>query len=743
MLSKIGLTFSFLLLLLLSACKKDAYINVKESDHVAVNAEFVGDQACISCHQKEYDSWKGSHHDQAMKVADSVSVLGNFNNIAFEYNGGKANFFKKGSDYYVQITGPDNLIHDYKVKYTFGVTPLQQYIVALDNGKFQCLTIAWDSVKNKWFNLYPDLTIATDEWIHWTGGGMRWNTACADCHSTDLHKNYNPNTDVYKTSFKQINVSCEACHGPAADHVNFYKQGLAKESPQKLFMNGDESSVELVDRCARCHSRRTQLTKDYKHHEGFKDHYLEALLTPPLYEGDGQINDEVYVYGSFKQSKMYHNGISCKDCHDVHSLKLKKQGNALCLSCHEPKYNSEAHHNHANGTPGSECINCHMTGKVYMGNDFRRDHSFRIPRPDQSVAYGTPNACNSCHNDKSAEWAVNALHSWGTDKAMSDKAHFSDYLLAGYSGNKEAFYYLLNNPAFPEIARATALRNYTNMSLSEAEVKQLKKFLSDSSALVRNEAVVSYTKFGDTSVVNTIEKLLNDTVRVVRISSAKFIGVYGHERVNSQKFESAHKEFLAFLEMNSDFSTGQEQIAEYKYLKNEVEDAIEAYERAIQLDNYNNNARVNLAFLYYQNGAAKKAARLYAKIIEQEPENSYPYYMLGLLFNELGKNDAALKYLAQACEREPFNLRAFYNYALKLQQQGNYTHSMEVIDEALQHAPENADLLYVKAIGALELKQIGLARTIAQKLVASFPNQPGYANLLQEIEKRAEKIMLK
>ena len=310
--------FLMLALILIVACsdeKKENYTEIK-TEKSYLNSDFIGSESCKACHQKEFKDWTGSHHDLAMQVADSVSVLGNFNNKTVSFKDIKTTFFKKENDFYVNTQGHDGVYADFKIDYTFGVTPLQQYLVKFDNGEYQCLTAAWDSVKNKWFSLLqPDIDIYHDDWLHWTGGAMSWNTMCADCHSTNLHKNYDSKTDTYDTTFSIINVSCEACHGAASEHEKYYQNPPENETPPKMYMHTEMDSKEVVDKCARCHSRRSQVTEYFDYKGEYMDHYLPSLLVDGLYELDGQISDEVYVYGSFVQSKMYHNGVSCKDCH--------------------------------------------------------------------------------------------------------------------------------------------------------------------------------------------------------------------------------------------------------------------------------------------------------------------------------------------------------------------------------------------------------------------------------------------
>ncbi len=719
------------LLLLLSNCNtkdKNEYTSIQNN---SVEATFVGSKSCKTCHQKEFKSWEGSHHDQAMKIADSTTILADFNNTTFTHNKVKSSFFKKEGAFYVNTEGPDGKYYDYKIVYTFGFTPLQQYIVAFPNGEYQCLLTAWDSVKNKWFHLQPNLDIKHDEWINWPGGSQRWNTMCADCHSTNLHKNYDSKTTKYNTTYSEINVSCEACHGPSSKHNAYYENPVGNVIPAKLDMANFLPSKVLVDKCARCHSRRSQITKAFDYKGEFLDHYYPSLLEDPIYELDGQIKDEDYVYGSFVQSKMYSKGISCKDCHDVHSLKLKKIGNDLCLTCHVPAYNEPSHHYHKVNTEGSKCINCHMTGKTYMGNDFRRDHSFRIPRPDQTVKYDTPNACNGCHTDKSAKWASDFIvEKYGAKRAD----HFSDHLLKGYFEDNNGFKELFSNTSYPEIARATALKQYTNQPISHDEILALTAYLKDSSAMVRTETIRALEKLGNTNFSENIKPLLYDSIRIVRISGASYFNLTGEDMSSNAEFKIANKEFLEELDMNSDFASGQQQIALYQQAKGNEEAAIKAYIRAIEIDNRFNVARMNLALLYYQRGLIKECEALYLKVIEQEPQFSQSYYMLGLLYNETGNNKKAMGYLKSATEKEPANMNAFYNYALKLQQEGANIASIKVINKGLNIFFNNERLLYAKLIGEINLKQISNAKKTCNLLIEIAPNNSNYRQILASLE---------
>ncbi len=697
-----------------------------------LKSKFVGSRSCKSCHETEFRQWQGSHHQLSMLEADSSSVLGDFNDVTFTHKGVKTFFYREDDKYMVNTRAGDGKYYDHEIEYTFGVYPLQQYLVPFPDGAYQCLMVAWDSHENKWFQLQDTLDIAPEEWLHWTGGAMRWNTMCADCHSTDLRKNLDLSSAAYQTTFSEINVGCEGCHGPSSDHVVFYEQENPAGKPPVLYMGDSLSSVEMVLKCARCHSRRSQLTEFFDYTGHFLDHYDPSLITYPIYEADGQILDEDYVYASFIQSKMYGLGISCRDCHNVHSLKLKAEGNALCMSCHLPKYDTPEHHFHQVKTEASQCVSCHMTGRTYMGNDFRRDHSFRIPRPDQTAMYGTPNACNGCHSDKSAQWAADEIvKRFGPDRAD----HFSDHLLAGFHGDKEALERLIAGAQYPEIARATAITYYTDLQLSDEDVEELKAYLKSSGTLIRNETVRSLDKIG-VDFSGDYSSLLADPMRIVRMSTVRRMIMGGHQQYDNSDFVKALAEYQEALDLNSDFPSGQQNIALYHQANGEIQKAIDAYRKAIKMDNYANQARMNLALLLYQKGQPEESEQLYLKVIEQEPDYGYTYYMLGLLYNETGKIEKAVSFLEEACERDPANIRAFYNYALILQKTGDLKKSVQVIDRALMSVPNNEQLLYVKLVGQMNGNDYHSAKETCSTLISIAPQNNDYRQAMEIINSR-------
>ena len=380
------------------------------------------------------------------------------------------------------MEGRDGKPAEFEVKYTFGVAPLQQYLVEFPGGRLQAPTVAWDTERKRWFALYPNDRHAPDDPLHSTGRYQNWNLMCSECHSTDLRRNYDAKADTYDTKWAEVSVGCQACHGPGSAHVAWAKAAAGKDGNKDnkgldahtlglvVDFRGNDSRYQ-VDACAPCHSRRQRLTDAELPGKPFLDNYHPALLREGLYYADGQQQDEVYVWGSFLQSRMYAQGVRCTDCHDPHGLGLKANGNALCAQCHQPAgnarfptlakkdYDTEAHHHHPPGSAGAQCANCHMPAKNYMVIDARPDHSFRVPRPDLTVKIGTPNACNGCHDRKTPQWAADAVAQWFGPNRRQEPV-FGEVFAAARRGAPAALSGLdaiVADRAQPAIVRATAL----------------------------------------------------------------------------------------------------------------------------------------------------------------------------------------------------------------------------------------------------------------------------------------------
>jgi len=699
--------------------------------------------------------WTGSHHDLAMQPATAESVLGNFDDASLTHFGVTTSFYNKDGRFMVRAEGPDGTLEDYEIRYTFGVEPLQQYLIEFPGGRMQALSLAWDARPEdeggqRWFHLYPDEKITHDDELHWTQPSQNWNSMCAECHSTRLEKHYDPVTRTFSTSWSEIDVSCEACHGPGSDHVAWakHKPGWEKRKANKGLMlqldergdshwkinpktgNATRSKVRSTDKeiemCARCHSRRSPISSDYVHGESLLDDYLPRLLDEGMYYADGQMDDEVYVYGSFLQSKMYYAGVTCSDCHEPHSLALRAPGNGVCLQCHQAdKYDQSSHHFHKAGSQGASCAECHMPPRTYMVVDPRHDHSMRIPRPDLSVKLGTPNACNNCHQDKDSEWAAGQVKTWYGDtttgfQAYAQTLHGARHEEAG-SGNTLAA--LIRNTDTPAIARATAFAEI-GPHLSAATIDVLPLGLSDDDPGVRAAAVAVLDYVPLEIRVRLAFPMLDDPVRAVRIETARVLAsVPAGELSKDQRalLEKAMQEYVTAQQAMAERPEAQTNLGNLYAARGEFDNAVTSYQTAIDLDAAYVPGYVNLADLYRSIGKDTEAEKYLRRAAEVAPENADVHHALGLTLVRQKRTDQALKELRLASTLNPDNVRYIYVYAVALNSTGKPEQAIMVLQGAHNAHPDNADILRALVAFHRDSGNQQAAQDYAEKLQAISP----------------------
>jgi hypothetical protein len=232
--------------------------------------------------------------------------------------------------------------------------------------------------------------------------------------------------------------------------------------------------------------------------------------------------DEVYVYGSFVQSKMYRAGVRCSDCHDPHSLELKAPGNAVCSGCHLPSaYDTPEHHHHVESSTGAQCVECHMPATTYMVVDPRRDHSMRIPSPQLTEELGVPNACNGCHVDEPVSWSIAAVEQW-YDSEREVPPHFAQALEAGRNGEPGAgdlLSELAADSAESGIVRATAL-GLPGRDVSFETFEAIQASALDPDPMVRLGALSALEAVPPDGRLQVAFRMLRDPVRAVRIEAA-------------------------------------------------------------------------------------------------------------------------------------------------------------------------------------------------------------------------------
>jgi len=585
-------------------------------------AAFVGSETCAGCHQGEARLWRASQHNLAMAHATDKSMLGDFNDASFDYFGVHSRFFKQDGKFLVETDGPDGKPGVFAVKYTFGVDPLQQYLVEFADGRVQALSLAWDSrPKDKggqrWFHLYPDEEIKHDDVLHWSKLNQNWNFMCAECHSTGVAKNYDAAADRFATTFAEISVGCEACHGQGSRHVawahdraSWWPFGKSEDPAKGLRGRFDERADitwpidprtgngqrriapatlrKEVESCGLCHARRGAFAEDWVPGRWLSDTHAVSPLGRGLYQADGQMLDEVYNYGSFKQSRMFAAGVTCGDCHEPHAAKLRAPGDGVCLQCHAgDKYAAAAHRHHESANPPLACASCHMPARTYMVVDPRHDHGFRIPRPDLSEKLGTSNACNDCHADKPAAWAAAAIAQWHGPERKGLQNYGAAFHAAwtDQAGAAALLAAVAADRGVPGFARAGALAELAPRATA-ANLDLARAALADPDPMVRIGGLDLAERMPPAQLWPLAAPLLSDPVRGVRIRAASALAAVPDASVPAaarERFERAAAEFVAAQQFDADRPEARAALGSFYARRGRSAEAEAEYKAALRL----------------------------------------------------------------------------------------------------------------------------------------------------------------
>ncbi|MFA5951583.1 MAG: multiheme c-type cytochrome [Hyphomicrobium sp.] len=729
------------------------------------HAEFVGTEVCGQCHERQLKDWSGSDHAAAMQVANERTALGRFDGATFTKDGIDSRFFKRDGRLWVRTDGPDGKLADFEIRYTFGHFPLQQYLIELPGGRLQALGIAWDQRPaaeggQRWFHLYPNQRLAAGHPLHWTGIDQNWNYQCAACHSTNLKKNYDAASETFATSWSEISVGCEACHGPGAKHVEWASasassgttaqdvrsddplHGFAKRFDERkgaswqMGQDGQahrsvqRSTMTEIETCAQCHSRRQQFSDATA--TKLLDAFRPSLLEPPLYYADGQQRDEVFTYGSFLQSRMHAAGVTCSDCHNPHSGKLRENGNALCGQCHSPeRFDTEKHHRHVAGGKGSECVSCHMPAATYMGVDARRDHSFRIPRPAQTANLGVPNACQTCHETSSAAWFADAMKRRfaGANAGFQSFADAFDRADRAAPGAQEALLKLASDAAQPPLVRASAIGR---LRLSRRALEAVATALGDGDAAVRLAAVQALAGADAALKQQLLVPLLSDTTRTVRMEAARGLAGTSERMLDEaarKRFEAAIGEYVAAQEFNGERPEQQVNLAGLFAARGDGSKAEAALRRALKLDPTFVPAFVLLAEVKRTSGDEAAAEATLRDALISHPGSGELLHALGLSLVRQKRTAEAVDALVRAASGNQSVARYSYVAALALYDSGRAAEADDLLEQALATHPYDRQILYLVAVKKLQAGDSLSALKHAELLRSLEPEDSAVAQL--------------
>jgi len=697
-------------------------------------AGFVGRGACVECHAPEVAAWETSDHARAMAEATPATVLGDFGGAAITAGGVTTTFTRRAGGFFVRTDGPDGALREFRVSHVFGADPLQQYLVPFSDGRVQALPIAWDtrpreSGGGRWYHLYEGETVAHDDPLHWTRPLQNWNHMCADCHSTGVRKNYDAEAGRFETSWSEIDVSCEACHGRASAHLEWARgsereqardasRGFRTPLPPPLppstwrVVDGRLESPDrppagpspVVETCGRCHARATRVSNEPAPGARLADTHRVALLDEALYFADGRIRDEVYEYGSFVQSRMHRAGVTCAHCHEPHAARLRLEGNLVCTQCHPAStYDARGHLLHEIGSSGARCVDCHMPERTYMGVDRRRDHAFRVPRPGLSARVGSPGACVACHEKEGAAWAEEAVAARTPRRAARPADDWPLAIAAGRAWAADAERLLarsIGDPDVPPIARATALELLAR-SAGALALRPIAAGSEDADPLVRRAAAGALDVLAPEDRLRIGARLLRDEARTVRLEAVASLASPEVERLD----ESARRAFSAAL-------------AEFR------ESAAADADRA--------ESHLGLGAALARLGAAAAARAAFERAAALDASFVPALVNLADLHRAEGREDLCLATLKRAAEIEPQSALVRQAIALALVRAGRLADAIAELESAERLAPANPEIAYLHAL-ALADAGVGSRDEGLRRLEAAHARFPGFRAILEAL----------
>jgi predicted CXXCH cytochrome family protein len=585
-----------------------------------------------------------------------------------------------------------------------------------------------------------------------------------------VQKNYDAASDRFHTTWSEISVGCEACHGKGSRHVSWARSQrnswplVKDDDPLKglvAFLNErdgvawrpdpktgnpqrsvpPEETRREVETCGLCHARRGQFSEDWIPGQPLSDTHAVSMLSRGLYHADGQMLDEVYNYGPFKQSKMFAAGVTCSDCHEPHAAKLRLEGNGVCLQCHAAdKYEAASHTHHNSVTPKVTCASCHMPVSTYMVIDQRHDHSLRIPRPDLSVRLGTPNACNNCHADKSAQWAADAIERWH-GPVRKGFQNYAEAFQASWSDRADAAALLeavAATPTTPAFARASALGEL-HSRISPADIELARRGLNDSDQMVRIGALDMLDGLPGDRIWPLVAPHLSDSSRGVRIKAVSVLAAVPtpNQPVSDRAaFERAMAEFVAAQRLNADRPEARSMLGNFYVRRGLITDAENEFKGALRLSPHYATAAINLADLYRQLGRDNDGESVLRTAIMSSRQDAGLHHALGLALIREKRGDDALNEFQTAAELEPDRPRYAYVYAVALHSSGHIDQATKVLKENLTRHPNDRDTLLALTTFSRDAGDIRAALEYAERLSRIVPNNSDLARLTNDLHAR-------
>ncbi len=684
---------------------------------------YAGAETCRTCHRAVYERWRGTAHGQAMGEATPAIVKGDFESHNVYAYGGNTSRMAAGDDGYRMTTdGPDGKPGAYGIGYTLGIRQQQTYLTRMPGGRLQVLPTIYDVTGGRWFDAAEGIVrvgrpLRPGDFYYWSGPGRTWNSQCAECHATGVRKGYDPASDTYDTQFSDLSIACEACHGPAASHVSVRKGGMSPEMGRMPDL-GKLSPARAVEVCSVCHAKKHDMREGFRPGDDFLGHFDPVLADDEQnFWPDGQDKLLVFAYHAFTEGRPYREGgLVCTDCHDPHGsgrvadLVLAPSDPGLCSRCHgDLTDRPERHTRHAPNSAGSVCVRCHMPSRI---NEtlLVTDHRMTVPVPENTVRFGSPNACNQggCHEDRTPEWtAQQAARLYGAYQIP--RVRRAEAVSGGWKGDPSAAGPLakilsdsregpfLRAAASALLGRIGAARgpDALTRTASGDEIRNplsiLIQSLRDSHPSVRARAATALGQAGALRALRPLVAALGDTSVTVRIRAAFSLTTLGRipaplDTADRRAFSEHEAWAHGFM---ADNPPARVTLGEAYESRRDFRAALAEYRAALRIDPTDSEAKARSEAVAREVLAGERVRAMLATALSANPNDVRAHTALGMAEARWGDWQEAVEHLQIAVRLGAGGEAIFVNMGDALRGLGKFRAAAEAYRQALAQAPRS------------------------------------------------------
>jgi Flp pilus assembly protein TadD len=726
-------------LVIISVIGSFLYINAKNSERLHEKvALYSGTQSCRPCHENFYQLWHDSHHGLAMQPVTADFIRTNIHVFNHTVPVGSDTFQVNlaGDTLLFVETDASGMVSSYPAVHTMGGKYTYYFLTPFPGGRLQVLPLAYDCNTDEWYN-NPESGVRhfeslEDEPLDWKGNSFTFNTTCYSCHVSQLETNYNLADNSYNTTWREPGINCETCHGPSYEHiVECVKAGEGKAPKDlRLVQSTLFTSDQHNSSCGSCHAKATVIAQAFEPGGNFYDYFDLVTLEHPDFYADGRDLGENYTMTSWEMNQCAKaSDMNCIDCHTSSGRYLFAEGNAnaACLPCHSERVNNVSMHSYHDATSeGSRCISCHMP-QTKFARMTRTDHSFRPPMPRATIAFGSPNACNLCHSDKSPEWAEKAIkETHGTD--YQDEIITNGFLIRKVRGNdwsdSDQIIAGLKEGRFDNVY-ATSFIRLLEGSDDPAKWPVLKEMTYHKSPLVRGAAAHSLYGYDSKETTERLLELVDDEYRVVRLNAAYALSalpiITSGDR-DGERVSEALKEYEASMTAQKDSWSAHYNLGNYYSKRNEFKNALQAYNTAIMINPEAVLPMVNAGVISFSvMNDSKGAADLFARVLSIEPDNTAALTNLALMYGENGDNGRAEQYFRHLLKVSGNNSMAACNLAVIIAER-DMPEAVRLSRKAMEWEPGNPKYAYTYSYYLHLSGDISTARKLLYSMTERFPD---------------------